>query len=653
MAQVNLDNALADGRQAAERYAWREAFELLGAADHTGVLKAEDLERLAEAAWWNGRADQCISARERAFALHVKAGNNRQAALVALAVAKDHFGLQAQSVGAAWLRRAIRLLEAEPESIEHGYLLRLQAVIALEGRGDYEQALQLARQTLDIGTRFGDRDLIALALHDQGRTLVAKGEVSEGMALLDEATVAAVSGELKPYTTGVIYCNLISLCEQTADLRRAADWTEAAHRWCDRMAIAGFPGMCRVHRAEVIRLKGEWQAAEVEARRAFEELRDFNVEYAAEAQYLIGETRLRRGDLAVAREAFGQSHKLGRDPNPGLALLHLAEGKVEAAGAAIRRGLSGERRPLARARLLPAQVTIALAAGDRSTAEAAAHELRETAKIYGTPALRAQSLMADGAVELAAGENDAAVRTLCEALALWRQLEAPYEEAKTRLALALAYGAGSDRDGAVLELQAAQATFSQLGAPLDERDVARELEQLGAIADTEAPTSPPSVQTFLFTDIVRSTALVEAMGDEAWNEVLHWHDQTLRHLIAQHGGKEIKHVGDGIFAGFDQAEQAIECAVDIQRTLALHRRDHGFAPQVRIGVHRALAARVGQDYRGKGVHEAARIAATAAASEILASWQTAEPCKFAVSEPRAVTLKGIEAPVQVVSVSWR
>src|SRR5919201_228600 len=653
MVQVNLDNALAGGRDAIRRYAWRDAFELLTAADKAGALEAEDLEGLAEAAWWNGRSDECISARERAYTLHLEAGRPRQAAFVALALAKDQFGRHAASIAQAWLRRAQRLLKDEPVGIEHGYMKRLEAVIAIEGEGQIDRGLELARETLEIGTRLGDRDLIALALQDQGRALVSQGQLTEGMALLDEATVAALSGELKPYHTGVIYCNLIDLCQAMADYGRAGEWTEAARRWCERMAIAGFPGMCRVHRADVIRLRGAWREAELDARSAFDELRNFHVGYAAEAQYLIGEISLWRGDLTEARDAFHKAHELGRDPNPGLALLHLAEGKGDAAAAAIRRGLSKEQRPLARARLLLTQVTIALASGDRAAAETAARELKQTAETYRTSALKAEALIAEAAARHLAGDPETAVRDLCEALTLWRSVDAPYEEAKTRVALASAYRDAGDVDGAVLELRAAQANFRRLGAAQDDRQTVQLLAQLGHVEDAYITASDAGTRTFLFTDIVRSTALVDAMGDEAWNEVLHWHDQTLRRLISQHGGEQIKHVGDGIFAGFDQPENAIECAVQIQRSLAEHRRDHGFAPQVRIGVHRAPASRVGLDYRGKGVHQAARIASAAQAGEILTSLQTAQACKFAVSEPRPTSLKGLSEPIPVVSINWR
>ena len=652
MVQANLDKTLSDGREAVRRHAWREAYQLLQAADQASALEPDDLESLAEAAWWNGRANDCVGAWERAYTGHLEADRPGRAAMAAIQLAREQFGLNAAAVGNAWLNRAQRLLQDEPVGVEHGYLTRVMAGRAM-GADDFDRALELARETFEIGTRFGDRDLMALGLHDQARALIRKGQVDEGMALLDEATVAAVSGELKPHYTAVIYCNQIGVCEEMADYRRAAEWTDAARRWCDRMAIAGFPGMCRVHRADVIRLRGAWKEAETEARNALGELREFQVGYASEAQYLIAETRLWMGDLTEAKEAFQQAHELGRDPNPGLALLHLAEGKKDAAAAAIRRGLDKEHSPLGRARLLPAQVTIAQAAGDRPTVEGAARELNETAKTYGTSALKAHASRADGIASLMRGDNEAAVRQLCEALSLWRQIEVPYEEAKIQVALASAYRAGGDSDGAVLELRAARASFGRLGAVLDEREAARMLAELGDEAGNQPTPTDAATRTFLFTDIVRSTALVEAMGDEAWNEVLRWHDHMLRNLIAQHHGEEIKNVGDGVFAGFAQPNQAIECAVQIQRTLANHRRDHGFAPQVRIGVHRSPATKVGQDYRGKGVHQAARIASEAQGGEILASWQTAQACKFGVSEPREVTLKGVAQPVQVVTISWR
>ncbi len=327
------------GREAITRHAWREAFDLLTEADASGPLGPQDLESLAEAAWWTGRLDHCIDARQRAYSAHVESGNHRQAAMVALAVAKDYYAKQASAVGTAWLNRGQRLLEREPESLEHGYLERMRCVLAFEGNREFDQALDHATRAFAIGSRFADRDLMAASLHDRGRILVAKGQVADGMALMDEATVAAVGGELGPYWTAAIYCNTITACRDVADYGRAAEWSDAAKRWCERQAITGFPGMCRVYRAELMRLRGSWQEAEQEARRACQELKEFNLGYTAEAFYEVGEIRLRTGDLAGAEQAFSQAHELGRDPQPGLSLLQLAQGKAEAATASIDRAL--------------------------------------------------------------------------------------------------------------------------------------------------------------------------------------------------------------------------------------------------------------------------------------------------------------------------
>jgi len=279
---------LVAGREALARFAWQDGFDLLVEADAVAPLAPEDLEGLAAAAWWTAHLDACIAARERAFAGYSVAGESRCAALVAMAVAKDHFAKRALSVGAAWVARAERLLADESECVELGHLERLLGVIALESEGDYDAALAHAQCAHELGARLGDRDLGVVSLHDQGRALVAKGEVEAGMALIDEATIAAVSGELSPYYTGVVYCNTITACKELADYRRAGDWSEAAKRWCERQSIAGFPGMCRVYRASIMLVRGAWADAEVEARRACEELLEFNLVYAAEAFYELG-----------------------------------------------------------------------------------------------------------------------------------------------------------------------------------------------------------------------------------------------------------------------------------------------------------------------------------------------------------------------------
>lgn len=648
-----VDRLLQSGRDAISRHAWREGFDLLRDADRTEALSPEDLERLAEAAWWTGRLAACIEARERAYKVYSDTGNRRRAGYVAIELTRDYFGKQERAVAQAWLNRAERLLEHEPECVEKAWFTRARAAIAFEGQRDFEVALTYAQQTLDMATRLSNQDLMALGLHDQGRILMAMGRVEEGTALIDEATVAALAGELTPWVTAVIYCNTIMACEGVADYRRAREWTEAAKRWCERQAIAGFPGMCRVYRAEIIRLRGAWGEAEQEARRACEELREFNIGYAAAAFYEIGEIRLRMGDFAAAEEAFRQAHDLGRDPQPGLALLRLAQGKQDAALTLITRALTDETRDrLHRARLLPALVDIATAAGDRSAAQAAATEFEEIARAFGTPALEASAAHSRATVDLAGGDLASARRHLKRSVQLWQEVDAPYEAAKARTLLGGTFRAEGDTENAALELQAARSAFDHLGAVPDAQ---RATELLGGGAAVPGVAAQAETKTFMFTDMVKSTSLVDAIGDQAWQNVLQWHDQTLRTLFARYGGEEIDHTGDGFFTAFGGAPEAVECAVEIQRTLTEHRRTHGFAPQVRIGLHATSAPRRGRGFAGKGVHTAARIMALAGPDEILVSQESLRgaPVRFPASEPRMLRLKGLADPVSVVSLHWR
>jgi class 3 adenylate cyclase len=649
-----LGSQLEAGREAVDRHAWNEGYELLQAADGGAALAPADLERLGSAAWWMGRLEDCISARERAFAAYLEAGNHPRAAIVAMALAKDYYAKRASAIAAAWVNRAERLLAEEPDCGEHGHLERLRGVLAYEGAGDYGKALEHGERALEIATRFGDRDLQAIALHDQGRALAATGRVEEGMALMDEANVAAVSGELAPYETGVVYCNTISACKELADYRRAGDWTEAAKRWCERQAITGFPGMCRVYRASVLLMRGAWPEAEREARRACDELEAFNLSYAAEAFYELGEVRMRIGDSAAAEQAFRQAHELGRDPQPGLALLRLAEGKTEGACSCIDRALDEESRDPYRARLLPAKVEIAVAVGDAEAARRAAEELGVIARTYGSDALQAMAHTARARVLLADSAGEA-VESARQALRLWQGVDVPYEAAEVRMLLAAGYRAEGDTDDAILELAAALTAFERLGAAADVREAHAQLEGLGGRRESRGGVNGRIVRTFMFTDIVRSTNLVDAIGDESWSDLVRWHDETLRSLFAAHEGEEIDHAGDGFFVAFADAASAIECAVAVQRRLAKQRRTQGFAPEIRIGLHAAEASRRGAEYKGKGVHEAARISSLADGGEILASAASVsqEPIRFPVSEPRSVELKGVAEPVEIISIDWR
>jgi class 3 adenylate cyclase len=651
-----MSESLEEGREAVRTHAWARAFDQLTAADRERALAAGDLELLAQAAWWTGRLDGCIAARERSYSAHLDARDRKSAARVAMDLTKDYHSKQVASVGRGWLRQAERLLSDQDECVEQGYLARIHGVIAFEGEGDFDAALAHAERALEIATRLGDRDLQAVAALDRGRALVANGDLHEGLSLLDGSTAAALSGELGPMATGIVYCNMITTAGSLGDYRRAGEWTEAAKNWCERQEIAGFPGVCRVHRAEIMRLRGAWPEAEQEARRACDELRDFNLEAAGEAFYEVGEIRLRMGDLDAAAEAFQQAHELGRDPEPGMALLRFAEGKLASAQGCIRRALDEERPDLARARLLPADVVLSIAAGELDRAEAAAEELDAIASRYESAALAAVASTSHGRLALAGDDSEQAIRRLRRALRLWRDLDLPYEAAETRMELARAYVAEGDQDSAVIELRSAVATFRELGAVPREREVVDLLRTWhGEAAADVAAATEQTVKALMFTDIAKSTRLVEAIGDEAWADVVQWHDRTLRSLFAEYGGQEIDHAGDGFFVAFEEPRAALACAVGIQRRLASHRRSSGFAPPVRIGLHTASATRTGNAYRGKGVHAAARIAALAEASEILASATAVADLasRFPASAARSVTPEGMSEPIDVVSIEWR
>src|ERR687895_760289 len=374
-------DSLHAAREAAARHAWREAHEAFSSADRRELTPA-DLESFADAAWWQGKLDEAIKLREDAYAAFAAAGERNNAARLALTLSWDHSGRGAFSVSHGWFANAARLLEGQPESVEHGLMALTRAVNAMFAEGNYSDAITDFERAYELGQRFGDRDTQVLALSGKGRALIKMGDVEQGLALLDEATAAAVCGELRPYSTGLVYCITISSCQELGDYRRAAEWTEAANRWCDRLEVTGFPGACRIHRAEIMRLRGDLLGAEKQAVAACEELYDYERFITAAGYYEVGEIRRRLGDFAAAEEAYRTANELGHDPQPGLALLRLAEGKVDAALAGVTRALADLQDPLSRLRRLPAQVEIAIAAADLKAARAAAEELERIVDAY-------------------------------------------------------------------------------------------------------------------------------------------------------------------------------------------------------------------------------------------------------------------------------
>jgi class 3 adenylate cyclase len=640
---------LDEARAAFARRAWERAHELFASVAAERPLEAEDLERFAKAAYWIGAANGAISVREAAYEAFLARGDNARAAFCALTLQRQHASMLQDSLAAAWLTRAERLLVGADESTAHGYLAIAHADAA-RGRGDTAEALALVERAREIASRFDDRDLPTWALMRRGMFLVDAGRLDEGWPLMEEVGATAAGGALGSFTTGAVLTNVVNMCRDLGDYRRGSEWSDAAMRWADRQQIKGFPGICRVNRAAILRMLGRLREAEEEARSAWQELMEFSPAHAAAAQHELGEVQLRLGDLAAADEAFRQARELGEDPQPGLALLRLAQGDLDVAASSIRRSLQvAAFDRFARARMLPAQAEIAGAADDAQTARAARDELAEIAQQVGSPAIRAASEWTAGLAALLEDDPDGASGHLGEARKGWDEVGAPYESAKVTLAFAQAQVASGHLEAAAIDLDAARTSFERLGAHLDARRPAE------LIARTRSGSvSSRSVRTFLFTDIVGSTALIEAIGDEAWNDLRRWHNEALRSAFADHGGEEIDHAGDGFFVAFPDAAPAVACAVQIQRRLAEQRRTHGFAPQVRIGLHATSATRDESGYSGLGVHTASRIGSLAGAGEILASAETLAAVPDARgSERQSVSLKGIIEPVDVVSIDWR
>jgi class 3 adenylate cyclase len=629
-------------------------------ADAERQLGPDELPTLAQAAYRAGHPEISRQAWERIHAQALRAGESEKAARAALELGflLVDAGLVAQVRG--WLQRADRLLESRAESALHGLAAMLRSFISLI-TGDISQALELARIAIDISSRFEDGQTLILARSAEARALIFQGHIEEGLALLDECAVAAASGELDPILSAIVYCNVVCAWQGLAEYDRAEEWTQAMTKHVDRQTVGSGHGFCRVHRAEILRLRGACREAEEEAELAVEEMRTYTPGDLGWPLNELGLIRMRLGDLAGAEAAFLDAHEAGWEPQPGLALLRLEQGRIDEASSSIRDALddpmdapSWELPPntkLRRAPLLAAQVEIAAASGDPVLAGAAADELEEIAGAFGTKALRASAATSRGAARLAEDDRAGGRAAFQEGVRLWGKLKAPYETARARMNLAAAYRAEGNEERARLEVRAARSTFERLGAKLDARRAAR------TAAELEPPDARPprEEKVFMFTDIVNSTSLAETIGDEAWGHLLRWHNQKLAALVAEHDGEVVQTTGDGFFVTFDSSRNAIECAIAIQRALDEHRRTSGFSPRVRVGLHTAEASREGTDWTGVGVHAAARVGALAEGDEILISKETTEAVKdlFRVSEARSVSLKGISEPVEVVAVEWR
>jgi len=457
------------GRDAYGERAWERAFRELSAADARQALGPDDLWRLGWAGALIGRTDDFRAAIERAHRLYVDAGSltagSRCAVWLGLRLAS--LGDVAQASG--WLARARRLLDRlGGDHVENGYLELSEAQRHL-GTGDHQAAFEIAEAATRTAERFGDADLHAFALHAQGIARLRQARVQEGLQLLDEAMLAVSRDDLMPIVSGIVYCSVISACSSVYALRRVEEWTVALKAWCDRQPeLVPFSGKCMIHRAEIMLLQGTWTEALEEARHAEDRCdRGDEPDGVAHACYTQGQLHRLRGDFAGAEEAYRRAALLGRDPQPGLALLRLAQGKRDAAWSAIHRALDESRIEAARARLLPAAVEIHLAVGDLDGARTAVRELAEIARAFDEGVLDTIVAHWEGAVAMADGDGAGALATLRRAWRGWQTLGAPYEAARTRELVGLACRSLGDEETARLELEAARVGYQLLGAAAD------------------------------------------------------------------------------------------------------------------------------------------------------------------------------------------
>ena len=460
---------LEQGRACYAKRQWADACDALSEAQGQEPLAPADLEKLAWSAGLAGRDDELLAATERLYRHHADAGEPEAAARWAFWSGFRLMSLGEVGRAGGWLARCERMLERLGKaSAVQGYLA-LPACHRHLATADFEAACQAADRAAAIGEQFGEADLIALARGLQGRARLRLGQTERGLTALDESMLAATAGELSPLVTGLVYCTAIANCQRVFALDRSREWTSALSVWCDAQPqLVTFTGACQAHRAEILRLGGAWPQAIEQAQRATERsVTAVAPQACAEAQYEEAEVRRLRGELEAAEELYRSASQLGREPQPGLALLRVAQGKAEAAATAIRRLLGSARDPLERVRLLPAAVEILLATGDVEGARTASADLAAIAAQHDAEVLSAMAAHARGSVLLAAGDAQAALGPLRQAFDVWQRVGAPYIAARIRVELARACRALGDADGAALEVGAARDVFVRLGAKLD------------------------------------------------------------------------------------------------------------------------------------------------------------------------------------------
>ncbi len=459
---------------------WTGTYKRLLNVDQNDGLEPEELETYALAAYLTGRDSESYQILESAHNGYLDRKKTEQAVRCAFWLGLMFMNAREMARGSGWLAKGERLLGDEnvPDCAEKGLFLVPAGLGALSS-GQPEKAQKLFKQAATIGERFGDADLIALGRLGHGQALIQLGDVAKGIKLLDETMITVETGEVFPIVRGIVYCAVIETCRKVWDLGRAHEWTSALTRWCDAQPdIVPFRGQCLVRRAEIIQFHGEWHKALEEIKEACKLLtRPPGESAAGEAFYCKAELFRLLGNFEEAEDCYREASKWGRKPQPGLALLRLAQGQHDAAETSIRNTLKETKDTKKRAELLPAVVRIMIDVKRPKEALEATGELSRIAGEFDAPYLHAMSAHCRGAVFLAEGSFQYALEHLEKALKIWKRLHLPYESAHTRELKGRVYREMGDKDNSDLAYAAAKWVYEQLRAMPDLERINRLLNQ--------------------------------------------------------------------------------------------------------------------------------------------------------------------------------